>query len=155
MRLKKFAVIMFAMLVMLGMSQRPAKADLYLGSYFIGWHTWVKSIGYHSGWVSPTWSGPHVNLDVYWTPVYGWFYEGSKQANFHVCIRQGCLYMYDTGTKREYWKCIDWRSWSSMRDSIANEVRNAVRDRTGAQITDYWLWCVVALLIVPCLFFAL
>ncbi len=150
---KSLSLLVLAM-CLLAIGAPKARADLYLGAYSPQWNVKIHVIGVHNGYAGPAVGyHDHINLHVWIHPHGAWNDQNRYEvSNLHVSIIRGCVYIYDSRTRRSWERCINWNSWSSAYDSIQSAINDAIQDQTGMRFSSGWMYWLVVVCIAPCIF---
>ena len=160
MMLKRLRVLVAAVVLIAALTAvaRPAEAAGYwLGRYWPSPHVRVEVVGLHRTYAGPqVGDRDHINFNV-WVTAYPYTVNRRDRqvANLHVSFTgDGCLYIWDSQTKREWERCVNWNSWDALYNSVASAVSDSLRDVSGVSIHSDWMLWLVAALFIPFLLFA-
>lgn len=146
--LQVFLLILFCTVAVTG---QEARADIYLGSYVPQRNVKIHVVRVHNSYAGPkVGKHAHINFNVWIHPNGYWNDSGRYQvANLHVSIVRGCLYIWESRTKREWERCINWNSWSTVYNSIQDGVNGAIRDVSGMRFSSTWMYWLVVVCVAP------
>lgn len=156
---KRHCALVVAIVLTMALTAVPRSAyasGYWLGRYWTAPHVRVEVIGLHNSYAGPQVGyRDHINFNV-WITAYPYIVnEKDRQvANLHVSFMgDGCLYIWDSRTNREWERCVNWNSWNALYGSVANAVSDSVRDVSGVSIHSDWMLWLVAALFIPFLVF--